>query len=210
MKVFVKICGITSLETAEACEDASVDAVGFVFAPSHRRIDAEEAGIINSQVKSPMARVGVFVNEQPEEMLRVAAAARLTHVQLHGSEPPSVCRLLQRCGYSVIKAFRVRRRADLLETQRYDVETILLDTFVPGMQGGTGSRLDLELVDGFSSEKSIIIAGGLDENNVVEVIRRVRPFGVDVSSGVEINREKSPKLILSFASAVREAEQESK
>lgn len=208
MRVFVKICGITSPEAARACEDSSVDAIGFVFASSSRRVDAREAGIIGSQVRSPMARVGVFVNEEPEEMLRVARAAGLTHVQLHGLEPPAVCQHMKRCGYGVIKAFRVRSREDLLETRRYEVDAILLDAFVPGVEGGTGSRLDLDLLDGFTSEKKVIIAGGLKEENVGEVIRRVRPFGVDVSSGVEVFGHKSPDLIFRFASAVRVAEKE--
>ena len=206
MRVFVKICGITSLEAARACEVSGANAIGFVFAPSSRRITDTAACKINRMVSGPMARVGVFADEKPKEVIRIAEKVGLTHVQLHGDEPPGICQLIRQKGYGVLKAFRVGSKEDLTAPNAYDVDFLVLDAFVPGVKGGTGTRLNLELLDGFKPQTPIIIAGGLDESNVGQVLNHAMPFGVDVSSGVEINGRKSPGLIRRFISAVRQAE----
>lgn len=206
MRVLVKVCGVTSIETACACQSAGVDAIGFVFAPSPRKITPETARGISSKVGGAMARVGVFVDQDPGVVLEIAAFAHLTHVQLHGSESPNWCRFLRERGLRVIKAFRVRSGDDLLPISGYDVDLLLLDSYVPGVYGGTGVRLSLEILERYTGSQAIVVAGGLNEKNVGEVIKTIRPFGVDVSSGVEFSGSKSSDLIHQFVSAVRVAE----
>ncbi len=206
MSLFVKICGISSLETALVCQAESADAIGLVFAPSPRQVSPLTAREISLQIGSSMARVGVFVDEDPATVVHVATFAQLSHVQLHGSESPEVCKMVRKQGFRVIKAFRVRSAEDLGAITEYDVDAALLDAYVPGAQGGTGIRFDLAVLNAFSDPKPILIAGGLNEANVGEVITVARPWGVDVSSGVEVNGQKSPSLIRGFMRSVRRAD----
>ncbi|MEW6080408.1 MAG: phosphoribosylanthranilate isomerase [Bacillota bacterium] len=208
MGTFVKICGITSLEAALACARGGADAIGFVFAKSRRRVSVAEAKRISLGLPGGLYRVGVFVDMRPDYVLEVAGEVCLTHLQLHGSESPAQCEYLRDRRLPVIKALRVRNTESLKRMASYDVDAFLLDSYVPGRVGGTGTMIDLDLLGRLGTGSPIIVAGGLDSGNVPPVIRAVRPYGVDVSSGVERNGVKAADLILDFIRAVREAEME--
>jgi phosphoribosylanthranilate isomerase len=208
MGTFVKICGITSLEAALACARGGADAIGFVFAKSRRRVSVAEAKRISLGLPGGLYRVGVFVDMRPDYVLEVAGEVCLTHLQLHGSESPAQCEYLRDKGLPVIKALRVRNTESLKRMASYDVDAFLLDSYVPRRVGGTGAMIDSDLLGRLGTGSPIIVAGGLDSGNVPPVIRVVRPYGVDVSSGVERNGVKAVDLILDFIRAVREAEVE--
>ena len=179
----VKICGITGAPDAVAAVQAGADALGFVFADSPRRVSAERAREIVSQLPPYVTPVGVFVDESPEAVRRTATETGLGAVQLHGSEGPEVVAAL--APLACIKAFRIRSRGDLDAMARYQVQGYLVDAFVPGQPGGTGRTIDWRLFEGFRPPGPLILSGGLTPENVAEAVRRVRPYAVDVSSGVE-------------------------
>lgn len=183
MPVRVKICGITNLEDAEAAVRFGADALGFVFyRKSPRYIDPREAGGIIRALPPFVTKVGVFVNETLDEVRRAREEASLDRVQLHGDETPEYC---EKTGSGVIKAFRIRVRADIEELALYDVSAFLLDTYREDTPGGTGETFNWEIAVEASSERRIILSGGLNAENVAMAIKTVRPYAVDVSSGVE-------------------------
>lgn len=200
----VKICGITREEDLLACVEAGADMVGFVFADSPRRVTPERAAeLIRLVPPLHMSTVGVFVDAPLDEVQRIIEVCPLDYVQLHGSESPDYCRSL---GAAAIKAVRVRSAADTARLAAYSVRTFLLDAFDPERAGGTGHTFDHALALDALKFGRIIIAGGLDQANVAGIIRRVRPWGVDVSSGVE--KEKGIKdhdLVRSFVRTAKEA-----
>ncbi len=183
MPVRVKICGITNLADAEAAVRFGADALGFIFyKKSPRYIDPREAGGIIEALPPFVTKVGVFVNETLDEVRRAREEASLDRVQLHGDETPEYCSEL---GSGVIKAFRIRVRADIEKLALYDVPAYLLDTYREGTPGGTGETFNWEIAVEASSERRIILSGGLNAENVAMAIKTVRPYAVDVSSGVE-------------------------
>jgi phosphoribosylanthranilate isomerase len=181
--VRVKICGITNLEDALAAVEAGADALGFVFAESPRRVAPATARGIVAELPPYVTAVGVFVDAAVAEVREVVAEVGLAVAQLHGAEQPEVVATL--APTPCIKAFRVRRREDLAALSRYRVQGYLVDAFVPGRPGGTGVRFDWDLLEGFAAPGPLILSGGLTPENVAEAVRRVRPYAVDVSSGVE-------------------------
>jgi len=207
--MFVKICGIRSQETAMMAVRAGADAIGFVFARSRRQVAPEKAEEIAAAVGSKVKKVGVFVNADPLEIGHIAARCGLDFVQLHGTEAPEVCNLLRRVladyGLRVrlIKAVRVRDRSALRRARSYPADVILFDTYVSGSQGGTGRAFDWDHVVDHGLEVPVILAGGLNPRNVGAAVQRVRPWGVDVSSGVETNGEKDPDKMARFVQEVR-------
>ncbi|SMB98343.1 phosphoribosylanthranilate isomerase [Thermanaeromonas toyohensis ToBE] len=203
--VRVKICGIRSLEEAWAALDAGAHALGFVFAPSKRRIEPETAREIIKKLPPFITAVGVFVNEPRSRLLEIASFCRLHVLQLHGEESPDYCRSL---AYPLIKAIRVRDIRVLELIPRYPVEAILLDTYVPGCPGGTGQTFNWEIAqEAVGMGRPLILAGGLTPENVGEAIQKVRPYAVDVSSGVETDGRKDPMKIARFIEAVVKASQ---
>jgi phosphoribosylanthranilate isomerase len=180
----VKICGITSLEDALTAVEAGADALGFVFfAKSPRHIFPEQAARIISQLPPFVQAVGLFVNEEADTVNEVADLCRLDLVQLHGDEPPDYCRQFKR---RLLKAFRVRSLTCLDPINNYQVAGYLLDTFSPSFYGGTGLSFNWEIAaEAVKRHQRIVLAGGLTPDNVAEAISQVRPYGVDVSSGVE-------------------------
>jgi phosphoribosylanthranilate isomerase len=201
----VKICGVRTPEEARAVAEAGADAVGFVFWPQSRRYVVPEEAARIAQVLPPfVVRVGVFVNEPPEWVEEVAARVGLDAVQLHGDEPPEACARIRR---RVIKAIRVRDGDSLRTAAGYPVSALLLDAYVPGTYGGTGRTFDWSLVESIRHlGLPLILSGGLTPENVAEAIRRVRPYGVDASSGVETHGRKDPEKIRAFVAAVRRAD----
>ena len=211
--VRVKICGITRPADAVAAADAGADAIGLVFAKSPRQVDVGRAQQIIAALPPWIARVGVFVNSKAGAIARAAEMLGLTEVQLHGDESPAKLKALS--AIRVIKALRVRDRTFIEEVVRWSdagVAGILLDAFSPQARGGGGKRFDWDLVvqaqksGGLDGAPPIILAGGLTVQNVRAAVRTVRPWGVDVSTGVESAPGiKSPELIERFIAAAQSA-----
>lgn len=196
----IKICGITSLEVALAAAESGADALGFVFAPSSRRIQPDLAREIISQLPPFVIAVGVFVNEKPEVVCQIAEYCRLHLIQLHGEETPEYC---QNLNWPVVKAIRVAAQEHLAPMAGYRVQGFVLDSLVAGQQGGTGKTLPWELAREAAQYGKIILAGGLSQDNVTTAISRASPYGVDVSSGVETDGVKDLAKIREFTMRVR-------
>jgi phosphoribosylanthranilate isomerase len=179
----VKICGVTSEQDLELCVDAGADAVGFNFyARSPRRVELETARKLVQALAGRALAVGVFVDASYDQIEVVKARTGIGCVQLHGAEPPE---LLARLLPHAYKAIRVRDASSLIEARRFGGEHILLDAYVPGQPGGTGARFDWELAAELAAERRVTLAGGLEPANVAAAVERVRPYCVDVASGVE-------------------------
>jgi phosphoribosylanthranilate isomerase len=179
---WVKICGVTTVEQAEACADAGADAIGLNFVPSSkRRVSLPVARAIAVGLKGRVTLVGVVANLGESALRALAREAALDLLQLHGDESPELVRAL---GALAIKAVRVGGREDLERARRFDGR-LLVDALVAGALGGTGARVDIALAAELAKERDVILAGGLDETNVADAVRAVRPWGVDVASGVE-------------------------
>jgi len=184
MQVRVKVCGITNSEDALAAVHFGADTIGFVFfRESPRYVKEDHAASIIRQLPPFITTIGVFVNEKPEQIVKVASRTGIDAIQLHGDEPPSLCNLPRR----VIKAIRVKslESLDLLIDYRDKVSAFLLDTYTPDLFGGTGRIFNWEIASYAKQFGNIILAGGLTPDNVAEAVRQVTPYGVDVSSGVE-------------------------
>ena len=180
----IKICGITNIEDALAAVEAGADALGFVFfEKSPRNILPEQAAAIIRRLPPFVQTVGLFVNEQVAVINSIADRCGLDIVQLHGDETPEFCTGVRR---RVIKAFRVKDASSLDQLERYDVAACLLDAWGPAAHGGTGKTFNWELAAAAAASRCIILAGGLTPENVAEAMAAVRPYAVDVSSGVEI------------------------
>jgi phosphoribosylanthranilate isomerase len=182
--VLIKICGITRLEDAEAGVEQGAHALGFVFWPnSPRFIDPYRARAIVSALPSFVTTVGVFVNQRSEYVNGVAALVGLAAVQLHGDESPSYAAAMTR---PVIKAIRSGAAGQVDAVAAWPLRvTLLLDVDDPVRRGGTGSTIDWASASTVASARRVVLAGGLTPENVGEAIARVKPFGIDVSSGVE-------------------------
>lgn len=206
MTTRIKICGITRQQDADAAMDAGADALGLVFAPdSPRRVSVLDASVIARKIRDDVLRVGLFVDAPRDEVARVLDEVELDVLQFHGDESPEEC---ARYGMPYMKAFRVRGALDMsaLEAAYRDACCFLLDAYVPGTAGGTGKRFDWRLWPR-EAKKKLVLAGGLTADNVAEAIIQTRPWGVDVSGGVEgaIKGEKDAQLIGRFISEVRRA-----
>ncbi|ANC82767.1 phosphoribosylanthranilate isomerase [Pseudomonas putida] len=200
-----KICGITRIEDALAAAEAGADAIGFVFyAKSPRAVDVRQARAIIAELPPFVTTVGLFVNASRCELNEILEVVPLDLLQFHGDETPQDCEGYQR---PWIKAMRVRPGDDLeAACQRYaGARGILLDTYVPGVPGGTGEAFDWSLVPARLG-KPIILAGGLSADNVGQAIARVKPYAVDVSGGVEQAKGiKDAAKIEAFMRAVKQA-----
>ncbi|HRZ66728.1 MAG TPA: phosphoribosylanthranilate isomerase [Candidatus Omnitrophota bacterium] len=197
--VRVKVCGITNLKDAEAACRLGADALGFVFAKSPRRIDAEKARSISLKTPPYVSLVGVFVDEDIKKLLKIAEKCRIDCVQLHGNESINYCKQLKKY-YKIVKAVRIGEKKDLDGLSGYDVDAFLLDTYRPGKAGGTGEKFDWNLALRVKKlGRPVILSGGLKPRNVRGAIRKVKPYAVDVSSGVESSPgRKSMKLMKEF------------
>ena len=204
MPVRVKICGITNAKDAEIAVEAGADALGFIFvAGTPRYVDPDAARAIVDDLPPLVTPVGVFADHPVAEIERVIERCGFRTVQLHGSEAPEYCRQLT---VSIIKTFRVRPGGAPPPFEAYRVHAFLLDTFVEGKLGGTGKTFPLEVASSAKTFGRVIIAGGLTPENVVQVIREVHPYAVDVSSGVESKPgRKDPQKLRDFIARVRGA-----
>jgi len=184
MTVWIKICGITNEEDGLAAAQLGADALGFVFAPSPRRISPEKARQIIKALPPLVQTVGVFVDEDLDEVSSVAEMCGLDILQFHGSESADYCDSFDQ---RVIKAIRLRNRQDLKSLAEYDgvVQALLLDTYLPDKLGGTGMTFNWQWALEAGKYGRIILAGGLNQKNVAAAISIVKPYGVDASSGLE-------------------------
>jgi phosphoribosylanthranilate isomerase len=205
MSTQVKICGITSLADAQAAVEAGADALGFVFynnSPRYMTIPAA-AGIFK-EAPLRIMRVGVFVNSPADFVFRAVAECGLSLLQFHGDETPGFC---TQFGVMSMKAFRIRNAESLKDLPEYSTDAWLLDACSPGNHGGTGEKFNWDLaVEAQKYGRPIFLAGGLTPKNVADAVRRVQPFGVDVSSGVEsAPGKKDHQKIRDFIARVRNA-----
>lgn len=197
----VKICGITDVETGVTAARYGADAIGFVFAESKRKISMDIAKDIVSHLPDELLKVGVFVNELKEEIEKIASFVGLTHIQLHGDETASFSESLS---LPVIKAVSFQSNDSLDAVQKFPCEYILLDGPKGKYRGGNGtafewSEVNSKLIEG----KKVILAGGLHVDNVDSAIKIIRPFMIDVSSGVETEGKKDLSKIKTFIEKVK-------
>ncbi len=205
MSLRVKICGITRLEDLHVACEAGADAVGFVFyEKSPRHVSVETAAALVRALPPFVQSVGLFVDAEPATIETVLKSVPLDLLQFHGDETPAAC---ARHGRPWIKAVRVNPQTDLLKCAA-DFEAargLLLDAFVPGLPGGTGERFDWTLIPQ-ALPIPVILSGGLTVDNVAEAVRRVRPWAVDVSSGVEASKGiKDALKVARFIANAKEA-----
>jgi phosphoribosylanthranilate isomerase len=213
----IKFCGITRLEDAELAVANGAWAIGLIFWPhSPRHADLDTAAEIAAALKRRVEVVGVFVNATLDDVARTADAVGLTAIQLHGEEGPAYCsEVARRTGCKVIKAVRVRSGADVRALGSFHTDFHLLDSYAPGVPGGTGETFSWEIARriGFPTRPPtrpparpvpVILSGGLNPDNVADAIAAVHPYAVDVASGVELSPgRKDPEKLQAFAAAVR-------
>jgi phosphoribosylanthranilate isomerase len=216
--IWVKICATTNLSDAQASLAAGADALGFIFAPSSRRIEVDQAEIISS-LTDDIEKIGVFVNETPQRVAEVAEQAGLTGVQLHGDEPADQMQryreaLGQRKIIKTLQACELLNSPERLDgylQSRQSIDAVLLDAGSPSQRGGTGQTFDwiaaAPIVARIRAQMPVIVAGGLNPGNVAEAIRLFAPWGVDVVSGVEreVGRKDDAK-VRDFIGAARQTQ----
>jgi phosphoribosylanthranilate isomerase len=202
---WIKICGITNIEDGLKAASLGVDSLGFIFAPSPRRVDPDVAKKIILALPKTLLKVGVFVNEDPEEVLRVAKYCGINGLQFHGKELPEYC---QKFIYPVFKAIHIRDLESLKDLEKYHNVFIILDTYSPVQAGGTGSPFSWKIALRAKEKGNFILSGGLNPSNVGKAIKKVRPWGVDVCSGVEEypGKKNSIKMV-DFIREVRKADE---
>ncbi|HEY9211000.1 MAG TPA: phosphoribosylanthranilate isomerase [Methylotenera sp.] len=187
MRVRVKICGITRVEDALNAVEHGVDAIGLVFyEPSPRNVEISQAIEIANKIPAFVTVVGLFVNAEPSFVREVISQVKLDLLQFHGDETPQECASY---GLPFIKAIRVKSDTNLVQCAKdfFASKALLLDTFTDGVAGGTGHVFDWNLIPA-ALDKPIILAGGLNAQNVAQAINQVKPYAVDVSGGVEISK----------------------
>lgn len=200
----VKICGITSLKDAQAALKSGADALGFIFAKSPRQIDPKAAREIVDTLGPFITYVGVFVNATADKILKTASTARLDALQLHGEESPETCKKLG--PYKIIKTFRMGDLFSSLKPQDYKVDAFLFDTAVKNQYGGTGRTWEWEKFPYKRLTRPVIVSGGLTPLNVHHAIKMLKPYAVDVSSGVEAKPGvKDHKLVEKFIQNAKQA-----
>jgi len=204
--VKIKICGITNLADALIAAEFGADALGFIFAPSPRQIAPQTAREIIRAIVPSVKTVGVFVNQAPATIREVMHHCGLDLVQLHGDESPALCDELMP---HTIKALRIKDESCLQTAQAYHgkVRALLLDTYSKEKAGGTGETFDWQLAAKIKQQGTpVILSGGLEPSNITAAIDTVRPWAVDVNSGVEVRPgKKSHPLIRNLAEKVRQA-----
>ena len=214
----VKMCGISKVETIPAIVDAKPDYMGLVFAPSKRQVTVDQAKILVEELHRGYAKkygsdtehdkngtiktVGVFVNETVDNLVTIANEANLDAVQLHGDEDEAFIQSLkERTNVEVWKAVQIRSAADVEKWIDSSADMLLFDAYHKDERGGTGEVFDWSSLDAF--ERPFMLAGGIDSTNVARAIRTVRPYGIDISSGIETNGVKDDEKITAFTKIVK-------
>lgn len=192
----VKICGLKKMEHVETAVKSGADFIGFMFAPSKRRITLEEAVKLAKAIPNTVKKVGVFVNEEATTIRQIAESVGLDYIQYHGDETPEQ---IQEIGLPAIKAFSIREEEDVERAATYNVDYYLFDAPGTDFRGGSGNSFDWMLLDKVNIPlEKVILAGGLKAENVGLAITLVEPFAVDVSSGVEVDGRKDSAAIMKF------------
>ena len=200
----VKICGLMIKEHVQVAVDAGADAIGFVFAPSKRRVTIEQAHQLAKEIPPNVLKIGVFVNPTHDEIETAFRAVPLDLIQFHGNESPE---FVKANTHPSIKALSVKQEADVVQAKLYDTDYYLFDAPGTDYQGGSGLTFDWKLMQGkHIPREKIILAGGLNHLNVGKAIQRVKPYMVDVSSGVERDGIKDEELIRKFIRTVKDGE----
>ena len=214
----VKMCGISKVETIPAVVEAKPDYMGLVFAPSKRQVTVDQAKILVEELHRGYAKkygsdtehdkndtiktVGVFVNETVDNLVTIANEANLDAVQLHGDEDEAFIQSLkERTNVEVWKAIQIRSAADVEKWIDSSADMLLFDAYHKDERGGTGEVFDWSSLDAF--ERPFMLAGGIDSTNVARAIRTVRPYGIDISSGIETNGVKDDEKITAFTKIVK-------
>lgn len=192
----VKICGLKETEHVKTAVNSGADFIGFMFAPSKRRVTVEEAVELAKAIPKTVKKVGVFVNEEPAKICQIAETVGLDYIQYHGDE---TAEQIQEIGLPAIKAFSIRAEEDVERAATYDVDYYLFDAPGTDFRGGSGNSFDWMLLDKVNIPlDKVILAGGLKAENVGLAITLVEPFAVDVSSGVEVDGRKDSAAITKF------------
>ena len=202
----IKFCGLTNLDDAERAVGAGAWAIGLIFWPrSPRRCELDAAIEIAAAVKRRVEVAGVFVNATLDHVAATADAVGLSMLQLHGDEGPAYCgETARRTGCKVIKAVRVRSRADVQALSSFHTDYHLLDSYIAGVPGGTGETFSWDIARAHRGRVPVILSGGLNPDNVADAIAAVHPDAVDVASGVELSPgRKDAQKLQAFADAVR-------
>jgi len=203
--VYAKVCGITTPREGTFAAESGADAIGLVFAESLRRISVEEAREITAALPEGILKVGVFVNAEPAEVLRIAREVGLDYAQLHGDESPEDVDAVREGGLKVMKALRVRGAESLGAIDDYGADLFLLDAWSEKARGGTGERFDWGLAKSLKGRGNIVVSGGLGPENVREAVRHLEPYGVDASSSLEdAPGKKNDERVRRFVSAAKE------
>lgn len=203
-KIWVKVCGVTSLGDTLAAMAAGADMIGFNFSPrSPRRVSPERVAAILKEAPKGFLRVGVFQDAPPEEVTEIVKSLGLHWIQLHGGEQVGAYR---GAGVPIIKAYPIAGAEDVAAAAQSPADVVLLDSNSP-QGGGSGQAFDWELVRGL--DRKFMVAGGLKPGNVADVVLRLKPYGVDVASGVEKEPGKKDRALLkAFLQAARQAEEQ--
>jgi len=198
----IKICGLMRMQDIQAVNEALPDYIGFVFAASRRRITHEKAGEMKACLDPGIKTVGVFVNEDIENIVKLCNSHVIDMVQLHGDEDEGYIRKLKdRIPNKIIKAVRVRNAGDIERATELSCDYLLLDAYNERMYGGSGETFDWAVIP--KIEKPFFLAGGINAGNVLQAIERYRPYCIDVSSGVETGGYKDACKIMDIVSRIR-------
>ncbi len=186
---WIKICGITDIKDALKVVELGADALGFVFyEKSPRKITKEKAKEIIDSLPKGVVKVGLFVDELEEKVNEITSYCNFDILQFHGDETPDYCKKFPQ---KIIKAFRIKDKESLANIPKYEVDYYLLDAYSEAAPGGTGRTFNWNLAkEAKEFGKPIILSGGLNPENIIEALEKVSPFGVDVSSGVELSPGK--------------------
>lgn len=202
----IKICGITNKQDAINAAGLGVDMLGFVcYKKSKRYVEPKIIRDIASELPPDIAKVGVFVDEDPVKVSEIAQDCLFDMLQFHGEESPEYCDKFKD-SYKIIKAFRIKDKGSLKGINDYNADYYMLDTYSTKLAGGTGECFDWNVLAGYELLKPVILSGGLTPLNVVQAIEVVSPYGVDVSSGIEKSPgKKDIELMKKFVEKVRKA-----
>ena len=203
----VKICGITNADDAKLAISAGADYVGLIFGPSKRQIIKETAQRIVSSTPDFKNYVGVFLNGKKKQIEEISAVTNIRILQFHGEETPAFCNYFINRGFDVIKVFRVKDAHSMADIELYDkVSSFFCDSFSAKEHGGTGTTFDWTLLaqNSFLNNRKVFVSGGLDQDNVCDAIKAVRPYAVDASSRLESSLGiKDSEKVYKFVQAVQ-------
>jgi phosphoribosylanthranilate isomerase len=192
----IKICGITNKRDAIAVAELMPDMMGFVFYNGSKRyVEPKTVRDIVNELPPFIAKVGVFVDMEKSKVIEIAEECSLDMLQFHGDETPGYCADLKD-PYKIIKAFRIKDAGSLKGINDYDIDFYMLDSYSSKEKGGTGEIFNWKIIDNFEFLRPVILSGGLTPDNVRDAIEKVSPYGVDVSSGVEMSPGKKDILLM--------------